>query len=200
MRNIGLYGRWRLTRPPVPANSDGTVRIHVGCGDIDSPGFINVDARPLRHVHYVKSDLSDFHEFRDGIVDFIYMSHILEHVRHAQLLNVVCEIHRILKPKGVFRISVPDFDLLNDIYGKNGRDISVIMQPLMGGQDYPDNVHYAVFNRVFLEQLLTAARFSSVRSWDPLACKNHDFTDCATFTLSIGGIAYPVSLNIEAEK
>ncbi|MHC4105417.1 MAG: hypothetical protein ACYSR9_10785, partial [Planctomycetota bacterium] len=41
----------QIVKPSLPKNSDGKVLIHVGCGKTNSPEFINVDARPLAHVH-----------------------------------------------------------------------------------------------------------------------------------------------------
>ena len=38
-------------KPKLPVNSDGKVLVHLGCGDVNSPEFINVDARPAPHVH-----------------------------------------------------------------------------------------------------------------------------------------------------
>ena len=36
-----------------PRNLDNKVYIHLGCGEINSPEFINVDGRFFPHIHHV---------------------------------------------------------------------------------------------------------------------------------------------------
>lgn len=54
----------------------------------------------------------------DNSVDLIYCSHCLEHLTEASSNRVVEECYRILKPGGIFRISVPDIDLFYNAYVK----------------------------------------------------------------------------------
>lgn len=62
----------------MPKNSDGKVLVHIGCGEKDAPGFINVDARPLAHVQVVTDDITSLADFETGAVDLVYMCHVLE--------------------------------------------------------------------------------------------------------------------------
>ena len=68
--------------------------------------------------------------------------------------EVLWEWRRILKPDGILRLSVPDFDALVNIYEACGRDIDSIAAPLMGGQDFAENIHYSVFNLKYFSCLL----------------------------------------------
>ena len=126
-------------------------RLHIGCGDVNLPGFFNIDARPLPHVDLVKTDIFDLSEFKNDSIDLIYMCHVLEHVCHADLQKVLTETRRVLKKGGLLRLSVPDFDLMIEIYRDSGRRIESIEMPLMGGQEYPENFHYTVFNHLYLK-------------------------------------------------
>ena len=188
-----------FVRPKLPNNSDGKVLIHLGCGDIASPEFINVDCRPASHVHYVR-DVCDLSIFSDNYADLVYASHVLEHIRRAAMRRTLWEWRRIIKPGGLLRLSVPDFDALVTIYQTCGNDIDSIADPLMGGQDYDQNVHYSVFNSEYLTRLLKEARFQNVREWDPQRVDYHDFEDWASKTIERGGKQYRVSLNLEAVK
>lgn len=183
-----------------PLGNDGKRLLHIGCGDIDAPGFINLDARPKPHVHLVTTDLFRLSMIPDDAVDLIYMSHVLEHVSHREMVTTLREMRRILKDGGVLRISVPDFEHVLAIYEANGRDISAIEQPLMGGQDYPFNYHYAVFNDAYLRARALQSGFKETRGWDPRNCEYHDFEDWASMTIPMGGRDFPISLNIEAIK
>jgi SAM-dependent methyltransferase len=128
------------------------------------------------------------------------MCHVLEHVGHSQSLSTLREMHRILRPGGVLRISVPDFDLLVEAYQASGRQIPAIERALMGGQDYQFNFHYSAFNAERLRTLLLKGGFRATRPWNPLACTHHDFEDWASRPISWKGQEFPVSLNLEGVK
>ena len=67
------------------------LRIHLGCGPIDDPRFLNVDARAFPHVHYVtKSPLMP--ALPSGRADMIYACHMFEHVGEARLPQRI--VHR----------------------------------------------------------------------------------------------------------
>ena len=48
--------------------------------------------------------------FSDNCVNAIFTSHVLEHLDDESLIFLLKECYRILKPKGILRISVPDMD------------------------------------------------------------------------------------------
>jgi predicted SAM-dependent methyltransferase len=190
----------RLVKPPFPKNRDGKVLVHIGCGKIDSPEFINIDARPLAHIHLITDDITSLPDFNDGTVDLIYMCHILEHVKRNDLKCVLSEMKRVLKKGGVLRLSVPDFDCLIEVYNASGKDINAISHQLMGGQDHEYNIHYSIFNYQRLSELLKKVGFRKVVSWDPDNCLYHNFKDRASRRIKVNGKEYMISLNLEAIK
>jgi len=192
--------RWSTLVDSLPMVPNGRIALHIGCGDINAPGFINIDARPQPHVHIVTSNLFRLEMIPANVADMIYMSHVLEHVSHREVVITLREMRRILKHGGTLRVSVPDFDRIVEIYQANDRNISFIEQPLMGGQNYPFNYHYAVFNEAHLRQSMLKSGFKESRMWDPQDCDYHDFEDWASAVLSYGERSFPISLNIEAIK
>lgn len=194
-----LFVKRMFVVPRLPKDPDGKVLIHLGCGAIASPEFINVDARRAPHIHYI-CDVRDLSIFRDDYADLVYACHVLEHIRYDALRRTLWEWRRILKPGGILRLSVPDFDKLLHIYELCSRDINGILGPLMGGQEHNYNVHYSVFNQKYLADKLKEVGFKEVRQWDPDRVSNHDFRDWANSDIARDGIAFPVSLNLEAVK
>lgn len=190
---------WNFRAARFPRDERGLVRLHVGCGEIDARGFVNVDARVYPHVHIVTRNLFDLKAVPDGVASLVYMCHVLEHVSFREVHRVLVEMRRILAPQGVLRLSVPDFDLILDIYEHNGREPASIVGPLMGGQDYAFNFHYNVFTRRSLSAALVKAGYEDVKPWDPLACEHHDFEDWASRPVEVNGRRFPVSLNLEAK-
>ena len=191
--------RWKRRLPGFPTDSNGKVRLHIGCGDIASPEFVNVDARPKPHIHLVTKDLFDLRAVPNDAASLVYMCHVLEHVPYALLMSVLREMRRVLMPGGTLRLSVPDFELILDIYAAEKRDPTSILGPLMGGQDYAFNFHYNVFTQASLASALEKAGFERVRNWDPKHANCHAFEDWASKAVTANGNYYPISLNLEAD-
>lgn len=198
-RNLSFLMR-RLIEPAPPKKAGDRLLLHIGCGPIKSPEFVNIDAVPYAHVHIVTDDIGQLSDIGDETVDLVYMCHVLEHIKRPMLERVLGEMFRIIAAGGVLRLSVPDFDRLLDVYTKAGRDPEAICMQLMGGQDSDYNIHYSIFNEASLSSLLRKAGFSSVRSWDPWHCRHHDFKDKACKVMKVNGDEIPISLNMEAVK
>ena len=182
-----------------PRNPDNKVYIHLGCGEINSSEFINVDSRFFPHIHHV-GGVNSLPFFKNDFADLIYASHILEHIPMNKLEDILLEWRRVLKSGGILRIGVPDFDTILQIYKDNDNDINFIWRPLMGGQDYDKNFHFAVFNKKYLSAILTKCGFTNIRTWEKSKIQNHNFDDWTSIDYKINGIVYPISLNIEAIK
>lgn len=187
-----------FARPSFP-NLNGKVNLHLGCGDINHPQFINVDGLPAPHIHYVRN-IDDLSFLPETTVDLIYACHCLEHFSHSKVYFILAEWFRVLKPNGTLRLSVPDFDLLLDIYQDNNNDTNAIVNPLMGGQNYKYNFHMAIFNQSSLTKLLVKVGFKQVTEWEPGTDTLTTFDDFSDRKILVNGKYYPVSLNLEAIK
>jgi len=194
------FAKRRLRTLSLRRNRDSKVLLHIGCGTTNSPEFINIDARPLAHVHIPTDDITSLGDFETGTVDLAYMCHVLEHIRKNDLKNVLLEMNRALKEGGVLRISVPDFDKLIEVYDRSGKDVKVISNQLMGGQDHEHNIHYSVFYHARLAELLKEVGFREIVPWDPENCEHRDFRDRASRRMKVNGKEIMISLNLEAIK
>ena len=167
--------------------------LHIGCGDNVLPKpFINIDNRKKKGVINLKAYPL---KFKTNTFDLVYASHILEHFKKKQVVKVLVEWVRVLKPGGVLRISVPSFENLAKIYNID-KDIDNISGPLMGGQTYKDNFHYEIFNKKKLIKLLLSAGLEAIHPWDfkrTIHSKFWDFSQATTKEI-------PISLNLEGRK
>jgi len=178
---------------------DGKMKVHLGCGDVNISGFINVDARDMKHIHIVKDDLY-LNEFTNNTIEMIYMCHVLEHVSHKKVKMYLEHYYSKLKVKGVLRLSVPDFDKIIHIYNASGEDCDSIKSPLMGGQGYSYNYHYNVFNKKSLISLLQQSGFEIVRVWEPTDEDEFNGIDWSSKKIPYDFGEFEISLNIEAIK
>ena len=82
-------------------------KLNLGSGHDNKKGWVNLDYNPDYNPDVVH-DLNKFpYPFKDGEFDYIYCSHILEHV--DDFFKTMKELVRILKPNGRLHIRVPHF-------------------------------------------------------------------------------------------
>lgn len=93
------------------------ISVDLGCGmkKLDKgDGWLSlgIDNRSFKGVDYVIHLGKDKLPFEDDSVDYLYTSHLLEHLYPEELFFLVEECFRVLKPQGTFDISVPKGDTL----------------------------------------------------------------------------------------
>lgn len=187
-----------LNPPRLPKNEDGKILIHLGCGSQNDSRYINVDGIPFPHVHYV-THVEKLPMFQKNYADLVYACHVLEHISHRKLLDVLREWQRVLKDGGVLRLSVPDFDKIIMIYKTEGENIPRTIPPLMGTHENGEfDFHRAIFNKEYLINLFKEAGFREVREWNPNTAPYYTFKDWAG-PRKVHGI-YEISLNLEGVK
>jgi predicted SAM-dependent methyltransferase len=177
-----------------------SLNLHLGCGKIFIPGFVHVDVRKFDHVDHVTS-VDKLDMFADNSVDLVYACHLLEHFPRRQTLLVLTEWKRVLRRGGILRIAVPDFAALSKLYQET-KDLSLILGPLVGKQDYEYNTHYRVFDYNSLSQLLYSIGFRGVGryNWQERIHKDYDDYSQAYIPHMDKENGTLISLNIEATK
>lgn len=176
------------------------VKLHLGCGRRYVPGFVHIDLADYPHIDY-KSDVSDLSMFEDNSVDLIYACHVLEHFKRYEAERILGEWYRVLKPSGILRVAVPDFEAIVTVYEKY-KDMEFIMGLLYGGQDYEYNFHHVAFDFRYLEKLLAKVGFKNVHryNWRKTIHKDYDDYSQAYIPHMDKEHGILMSLNVECEK
>jgi predicted SAM-dependent methyltransferase len=176
-------------------------RLHLGCGVKHLPGYFHIDALDYPHVDHI-GPVDDLSFIPDGQVHHIYACHLLEHFSRAGHVDVLREWRRVLAPKGVLRLAVPDFEACARLYvaGKLDNGLETIRGLLMGGQRDEYDYHKVVFDEKTLTATLLEVGFSSVSRWDWRTTDHSDMDDYSQAYLphmdKENGVL--VSLNLEA--
>ena len=171
-----------------------TKYLHIGCGKNILPRpFYNLDFRKGKNVDHVSPAYPL--KFKSNSFDLVYASHILEHFHKFDTQKVLNEWVRVLKPGGIIRLSVPSIDSLIDIYNHR-KDLTDIVGPLFGGQNYKGNFHYNIFNKKTLTTMLKISGCEAIHPWNykrTIHSEYWDFSQAQTLDKDI-------SLNIEGRK
>lgn len=176
------------------------MKLHLGCGKRQIPGYIHIDALDYPHIDHVTT-IDNLSFIPDNSVSVIYNCHVLEHFKRRDIPRVLGEWRRVLKPGGVLRISVPNFAALCEIYQRS-KNIGLVIGPLFGRQDYLYNIHYNVFDLPSLRKNLEDAGFVNVREYDWRTVEHAAIDDYSQAYIphmdKSSGVL--VSLNVECEK
>ena len=173
-------------------NSHQKLNLHLGCGNIRIPGFINIDSG--NENADIKCSFFDL-PYNENSVDLIYMCHSLEHIGLNQIPDFLIYLRRLLKNRGQIYISVPDFEILSSIYLSRKVALSQIVRAIHGGQEYEGNTHYISFDFDFLSRLLLQVGFLNVRRYEPSTFLPAGIEDTSTYMIN----GYPISLNLMAD-
>ncbi len=179
-------------------NSPG-LKVHIGTGEINLQGWVNVDARNFDHVHIVSNNMR-LDEFNEGSIGEIYLCHVLEHISFEEARSFIKLVFSKLRTGGTLRISVPSFDSIIKIYGNNNNNLETVKYALMGGQDYDYNFHRSIYNLSLLSELLISNGFGSVCEWTTAEDFGQSIGDWSDrdFISKIGPV--PISLNVKGLK
>lgn len=110
-------------------------------------------------------------------VDEIRASHILEHLPSAEIAAVLKEWVRALRPGGVLKIAVPNFQTLAEQY-LAGANLNV-QGYVMGGQTDAHDFHKVLFDREILSDSMKAAGLIGIRHWED------EIEDCSRLPISL---------------
>lgn len=137
------------------ANATELIRLNLGSGPHELDGYINLDRKngnevyPLAHA--------------DGSVDEIRASHVLEHFSHLDFGTILADWVRALKPGGILKIAVPDFQIIAERYLRG--DNLHVQAYVMGAHSDGDDFHGMILDRQCLAEGMKAAGLIDLRPW-----------------------------------
>lgn len=139
------------------------MKLHLGCGKLYLPDFINVDI--TSNVADVNMDIKSFPQFKDSVVDEIYISHCLEHFERNEVLGVLLEYKRLLKVGGILRIAVPDLENVAKLI-LTDEGSHLVTGLLYGGQKDQYDFHKTGYTFQTLSNILQCLGFENIQKYD----------------------------------
>jgi predicted SAM-dependent methyltransferase len=99
-------------------------KLHIGAGPMRLDGWLNTDL--ISGEAYV--DLTRPLPFADATFAYAFGEHVIEHLGEADGARLMRELHRVLRPGGVLRLTTPDLRKIIAIYEDRN--------PIVGRQEY----------------------------------------------------------------
>lgn len=169
------------------------MKIHLGCGGRRLDGYVNID------VQFVGADMhTDVRDlpFKDGSIDEIYASHVLEHFGRHEYKAVLKEWRRVIRTGGKIYIAVPDIESSINHYNEH-HDLKVLVGQFWGGQRDEYDYHKIGFTFKTLEAALGEAGFVSSERYDTFKYLPADFDDYSkSFLPHMDFSGHQLSLNV----
>jgi len=135
---------------------DDKIKLHIGCGSRNWPGWINIDRQNLPHIkHHSVTKLP----FKDATVSLIYSSHLIAYFDQKEIIPILKEWNRVLKVGGTLRISTPDWQVMRKFD-------KPLLGPIFGKMSEPPIYHKTIYDIDSLTDVLLAAGFYKIRRYD----------------------------------
>ena len=141
-------------------------RLHWGCGSSIAPGWINSDIIAAPGID-VAGDIRKGLGIDSDSIDYIVAHHALQDLKIYEQVDAIKELHRVLKPGGVVRLSLPDLDKFIAAYQRGDREFFFIYDwDTIDGNFITHMLWYNIsqtpMTMRFAEELLKKAGFSRV--------------------------------------
>jgi predicted SAM-dependent methyltransferase len=141
------------------------MKLNLGCGSKKIPGFVGVDIKEADVV----ADIRKL-PFDDDSAEEIMAIHVCEHFYVREILGVMREWRRVLKPGGTMALELPCLDKVLWHF-QNGSPENFTLWPLYGDpgthKDGEPALHKWCWSRDQFVKMLEAAGFSEIREETP---------------------------------
>ena len=178
------------------------IKINMGCGKRNfGKEWYHIDGGDYEHLdHKSITELP----FEKDSVDLIYSSHVIEYFDRESISLLLQEWNRVLKPDGIIRLAVPDFEAIANLYVKDKISLSRFLGPLYGKMPMSNETiyHKTVYDFDSLKNVLESQNFYEVKLFDWRQTEHSTFDDHSQAYIphmdKENGTL--ISLNVEAKK
>jgi predicted SAM-dependent methyltransferase len=179
------------------------IKLHLGCGWRNfGKDWIHIDDGDYSHLD-IKCDVSKL-DLPDNYADLIYASHVIAYFDRTEIIDVLKEWYRVLKPGGTLRIGTPDFEAMSRLYSKGDIKLEQILGPMYGKMpmDKITIYHKTVYDFNSLSELAYNCGFTDIKiyKWEDTEHSKHDDHSQAYIPHMDKENGTLISLNVEITK
>jgi len=155
------------------------IKINIGCGWRNfGKDWIHVDGGDYDHLDDNDIYLSSV---ENNTADLIYASHVIEYFDREEIIDLLDCWRGRLKPNGILRIAVPDFNKISSLYikGYNDYKLESVLGPLFGKMPMGKETIYpkTAYDLSSIKEVLEQSDFKNIRYWDWKVTEHSEFDD-----------------------
>jgi predicted SAM-dependent methyltransferase len=147
------------------------MRLHLGCGTVYLPGYVNIDyplnQQTSQHTSHTPvdlyADITSLH-YETASVDEIRLHHVFEHFDRATALRLLVEWYDWLTEDGLLTIETPDFDRCIKAYLLGNTSAKgKALRHIFGSHDAHWAVHYDGWDKAKFTSYLSALGYHNLK-------------------------------------
>tara|TARA_B100002019_G_scaffold278694_1_gene279803 strand:+ start:2717 stop:3259 length:543 start_codon:yes stop_codon:yes gene_type:complete len=155
------------------------MKINLGCGWRDfGSDWTHIDGGNYEHLDSHDIYLNDYQQ---DSVDLIYASHIIEYFDREEIKVLLSNWKDVLKPSGILRLAVPNFEKIVSLYikGYNDYKLDNALGPLYGKMPMGNKTiyHKTTYDFQSLKKVLEDSDFKNIKYWNWEATEHSEFDD-----------------------
>ena len=144
------------------------MKFNIGCGWRDfGDGWIHIDGGDYNHLDSSDIFLKDYD---NNSAELIYASHFIEYFDRDEIVAVLKRWIEVLKPSGILRLAVPDFEACARLYLEKKYPFYNFVGPLFGKMKMDELTiyHKTTYDYTSLSTLLNEVGMRKIKKyqWD----------------------------------
>ena len=153
------------------------MKFNIGCGWRNfGDDWIYIDGGDYDHL-----DSNDIFitEYESNTADLIYASHFIEYLDREEVIPLLERWKEVLKPNGVMRLAVPDFEVYANLYSSGEYPLDNFLGVLYGKMPMSDKTiyHKTVYDFDSIKKLLEGVGMKEVKKYDWEKTEHSEFDD-----------------------
>ena len=150
------------------------MKFNIGCGWRNfGDDWIHIDGGDYDHL-----DSNDIFitEYESNTADLIYASHFIEYLDREEVIPLLERWKEVLKPNGVMRLAVPDFEVYANLYSSGEYPFLGVLYGKMPMSD-KTIYHKTVYDFDSIKKLLEGVGMKEVKKYDWEKTEHSEFDD-----------------------
>ena len=153
------------------------MKFNIGCGWRNfGDDWIHIDGGDYDHL-----DSNDIFitEYESNTADLIYASHYIEYLDREEVIPLLERWKEVLKPNGVMRLAVPDFEVYANLYSSGEYPLDNFLGVLNRKMPMSDKTiyHKTVYDFDSIKKLLEGVGMKEVKKYDWEKTEHSEFDD-----------------------